>query len=239
MAKHRARRSSPLYLPSAFELFTPSKDLFIKYFNVFGILYILPLLFWLHSWVDTPAHGHHYWTRTSDANYGWTLPGGYNAAFIGFSILWFLIAIIGGTIVQIMTQRAQLDAAEDKEPTLDRAWQTVKEMWPNMVKLFIAMIIIIGIGFVLLIIPGLFMIKRYMFAPYVMLDKKCGVKEALEGSHELSNKNTGAVWGVIGVMFLLSIVGIVPIIGSLASFILGALYSIAPAIRYQQLKKLP
>ena len=79
-----------------------------------------------------------------------------------------------------------------------------------------------------------------MFAPYVMLDAhgKIGVKEALDKSAELGLQNTGAVWGLIGVSFLISLCGIVPVIGSLASFVLGALYSIAPALRYQQLKKL-
>lgn len=238
MARQRARRTSPLYLPSAFELFAPSRDLFMEHLNVFGVLYLLPLLFWLHSWIDTPARGHHYWTRVSDANTSWTLPSGFNAAFIGFSILWFVIAVAAGLAVQIMLQRSQLDAAEGRGPTLARAWQTVKTRWQSLLKLYIAMIVIYAVGFILLFVPGLFMMRRYMFAPYVMLDKKCGVKEALEESHALGLANTGAVWGLIGVSCLIGLIGIIPLIGSLASFVLGALYSIAPALRYQQLKKL-
>lgn len=238
MPRQRARRTSPLYLPSAFDLFAPSRDLLIKHLNVFGVLYIVPLIFWLHSWVDTPAHGHHYWTRASDANTSWTLPSGFNAAFIGFSILWFIIAVVAGLAVQIMLQRSQLDAAEGREPTLNRAWQTLKDRWQPLLKLYLAMIVIYFVGFILLIVPGLFMVRRYMFAPYVMLDKKCGAREALEESHRLGLANTGAVWGIIGVSCLIGLIGIIPILGSLASFVLGALYSIAPALRYQQLKKL-
>lgn len=210
----------------------------MEHLNVFGFLYIIPLIFWLHGWVSTPAGGGHFWSRTTDANYGWTFPAGINAAFIGFSILWFIIAIAAAVIMAIMQQRAQLDVSEDKMPALNHSWQTVKERWPDLLKLYIAMVVIIGVGFILLIIPGLFMLRRYMFAPYVMLEKKVGVKEALEESHRLGMANTGAVWGIIGVMFLISLCGIIPVIGSLASFILGALYSIAPALRYQQLKKL-
>jgi hypothetical protein len=237
-AKHRPRRSSPLYLPSAFDLFKPSRDLFLKHFNVFGLLYIVPFLLWLHSWVHTPAHGHNYWNRTTDANYGWTFPAGWNAAFIGFSLLWLIFSVVGGVIVHIMLQRSQLDAVEGKTPTIERAWQTVKDRWFDLVKLYAVTLLIIAAGFILLIIPGFFMIRRYIFAPYVMLDKKCGIKEALEESHRLGLINTGAVWGVIGVMILIGFIGIVPIFGSLASFVLGALYSLAPALRYQQLKKL-
>lgn len=239
MAKRqRARRTSPLYLPSAFELFTPSKDLFVKYFNVFGLLYILPLIFWLHSWMDTPARGGNYAIRGTDANGAWSLPLGFNAAVIGFTILWFIIAVAIGTVIQVMMQKAQLDAVENREPTLNHCWQTFKKHGWEMFQLYVAMVLIFIVGFILFIIPGFFMIRRYIFAPYVMLDKKCGVKEALEESHRLGLQNTGAVWDLMGVLFLIGLIGIFPIVGSLASFVLGALYSIAPALRYQQLKKL-
>jgi hypothetical protein len=60
----------------------------------------------------------------------------------------------------------------------------------------------------------------------------------MDQSAALSKANTGAIWGVIGVMFLIGLANIVPIIGGLIAFIFGALYSVAPALRYQQLKKL-
>lgn len=237
-ARHRARRSSAFYIPNAFGLFTPSKDLFLKHIDVFGLLYIIPALLWLHSWVSTPAHGWNLWNRSSDANYSWTLPGSFNAALIGFSFLWFIFAIAAGLAAQIMLQKSQLEVTSGKKPEIGRAWQTVKKLWKPMLGLYVVMSLIVLAGFVLLIVPGLFMIRRYMFAPYVMLEKKCGIKRALEESHQLGLANTGAVWGLIGVMFLISLLGILPLIGSLASFVVGALYSIAPALRYEQLKKL-
>jgi uncharacterized membrane protein len=91
---------------------------------------------------------------------------------------------------------------------------------------------------ILLVIPGLIMIRRYFLAPYVMLDKKVGIREAMDQSAELSKINTGSVWGIIGVSFLIALVNVIPIIGGLASFSLGALYSVAPAMRYLQLKKI-
>lgn len=238
MARPKPRRTSPLYLPSAFDLFKPSRDAFLKYFGVFGTLYILPLIFWLHSWISTPAHGGFYFNRTTDTGYGGTIPTSYSASFIGFTIIWTVFALVANSIVQIMLQKSQLDVSQDKEPSIERSWQTFKTMWWPLVKLYAAMIGIILLGFIVFIIPGFFMIRRYFFAPYVMLDKKCGVKQALQESHKLGLINTGSVWGVLGVIFLIAVMGVVPVIGSLASFIFGALYSIAPALRYQQLKKL-
>ena len=239
MAKQRARRSSPLYMPSAWSLFKPSRDLFMNNINVFAPLYVLPLILWLHSWISIPAHGGNYWQRLSDANFAWpTVPTTYLGIFIGFSIIWLIFTLIAGTLVQVMLQKAQLELSKDKHVELDQLWQYAKTNWLELLKLYIVLAVIIGIGFALLIVPGLILMRRYFFAPYVMIDKKCGIKEALEGSHAISNRNTGAVWGLIGVLFVISLIGILPIIGSLASFVLGALYSIAPAMRYQQLKNL-
>jgi hypothetical protein len=75
-------------------------------------------------------------------------------------------------------------------------------------------------------------------APYVMIDKNTGIQESLTKSAAISLKNTGAVWGIIGVLFLIGLVNIIPYFGGLAAFVLGSLYSVAPALRYQQLKKL-
>jgi len=239
-AKNRARKSSPLYLPSAFDLFKPSKELFMKHFEVFGVLFIVPFILWIHGWIFTPAGSGHWWQRGSDANNSFTYPNNYFDAAIGASVLWILFSLVLGTVIQIMTQDAQLKAAAGKKLTLSDLWQTVKTLWLKMVLTYIAFGLIVVVGFILLIVPGLFMIRRYMFAPYVMLEArgKIGIKEALDKSAELGLQNTRAVWGIIGVSFLISFCGILPIIGSLVSFVLGALYSIAPAIRYQQLKKL-
>jgi len=248
-ARQRPRRSSPLYLPSAFDLFRPSRDLILNHISTFGPLYVLPLFFWLHSWSWIPASGGHYWFRFSDANYSLSaFPTAYFQAFVGFSILWFVLAIAFGTLIQIMLQRAQLDAVGHKRLDLAELWGIARAFGPRMFGLYAIVGLLVGGGvllalavspiFYILVIPGLIMLRRYLFAPYVMLDIKCSIMEAMDGSAALSNINRGSVWGVIGVMALIGLVGLVPIVGSLAAFILGALYSAAPALRYQQLKKL-
>lgn len=237
-ARSRPRRNSAFYLPSAFDLFAPSRDLVLKNLTVFGPLFAILFIFWFHAWASIPAGAGHYWGRAIDANFGWTTPNTYGSAFIGFSIIWFLLSLVIGTIVQIMLQKAQLDASSDRPPSTARAWETVKQLGWRMLGLYIVMAIIIMVGFILLIVPGLFMIRRYIFAPYVMLERKCSIGEALNRSHELSMANTSAVWGLIGVLFLIDFIGIIPIIGSIASFILGGLYCVAPALRYKQLKGL-
>ncbi|HVS78931.1 MAG TPA: YciC family protein [Candidatus Saccharimonadales bacterium] len=240
----RSRRTSPLHLPGAFDLFTPSKELILRHIWIFGPLYAVLFIFWIHIWIWAPdpgSHGHHYWTDTwslGGGSPGNTIPTFATGIFIGFSFFWLLIVALAGTAVQIMAQAAQLDAVEHRRLDFEILWKSVKKFFWPMLALYFVMSVIIGIGLFLLIVPGVILMRRYIFAPYILLEKNVGVWDALEKSAALSRLNTGSVYGILGVMLLIALVTVIPVIGGLASFVLGALYSMAPALRYQQLKRL-
>jgi hypothetical protein len=244
MAKtsNRARRTSPLYLPGAFDLFKPSKEMVLKNIWIFGPLYAVPLIFYIHSWIWSPLPSQHVrlWQHAGGFSSAW--PGGALPSYltflaVGLSLLWLVVILAAGTIAQIMSQSAQLESARGHNLDFSRLWQTVKELGWRMLGLYILTALIIVAG-LLLIIPGIIFIRRYYLASYVMLDKKTSIKQSLAESSRLSKQNTGSVWGVIGVTLLIGLLNILPIIGGLAAFAVGCLYSVAPALRYQQLKKL-
>lgn len=240
-ARHRARLGSPLRLYGSFELFWQSASLIRKNIWVFGPLSALPLLFSFHSWEWTPAIGSqngHWWTTYSwfGSSLSATVPNFMWYSFIGFSILWFLFVFAVGTVVQIMTQQAQLEASEGKPLDLIRLWVEAKVLFWRMLGLYILIGLYVFVGFILLIIPGLIMLRRYFLAPYVMLDTKCDAKEAMERSAEMTQAHSKYIWGVIGVMFLIGLFNIIPGVGWMVAFALGLLYSVAPALRYQELK---
>jgi hypothetical protein len=242
MARKRARRNSPLYMPGAFDLFTPSKELVLNNIWVFGPLYAVTLVFYIHSWIWSPLPNQHvgWWHSADGFSSGWPggpFPGYFTFISVGFSILWLLIIAFVGTVAQIMAQSAQLRVTEGRSLDFSHLWATVRELGWRVFGLYIVMGILISIGLILLIIPGLILIRRFFFAPYIMLDKKTSIREALDQSANLSRVNTGAIWGVIGVMFLIGLANIIPIIGGLVAFCFGSLYSVAPALRYQQFKK--
>ncbi len=239
MSKPRPRRGSPLAYTPAWDLFKPSKDLVLKHIWIFGPIYAVFVLFSIHSWIWTPAKpeaGRHWWNYNYVSTPSGPGPVFLNYSFVGFTIFWLLISVAVGTIAQIMAQRAQLDAAQDKTPTFDKLWATVKELGWRILGLYIVTTLVIIVGFILLIIPGLFMVKRYYLAPYVMLDQKIGIREAMDKSAAIS-KPFSAIWGVVLVGILFSLISIIPFIGWLISFALLMLYSVAPALRYQELKK--
>ena len=137
-----------------------------------------------------------------------------------------------------MSQQAQLMASKDEPAiTFDKLWPTVKELGPRMLGLYLLIALYVIGGLIFFIVPGFIMLRRYFMAPYVMLETKCGIKDAMERSAELTKPFSGAVWGVIGVMVLFAMLNAIPYIGWLISFALSCAYSVAPAMRYQELKR--
>ncbi len=232
----RGRKNSPLYLPSAFDLFNPSKELVLKNIWIFGPLYAVFFVFYIHSWIWTPKPGQdeHLWQNTHGFSTAWSgapLPTYLTFMAVGLSIMWFIIIFFIGTSAQIMSQRAQLDAAAGKPLHFKHLFAPVREIGWRMLGLYIVVTLAVIFSFFILA-------RRYLLAPYIMLEKKTGILQSMKISSEISGRNPRAVWGVIGVMLLIGLVNIIPIAGGLISFVIGGLYSVAPALRYQQLRKL-
>jgi hypothetical protein len=239
----KARRTSPLNLPTAFDLFTPSKEIVLKNIWIFGPLYAVPLIFGIHSWIWAPHPGktsHHWWTHAY--GFGNSQPGSpfpdYSSLLIGFSIFWLVFVIITGTVASIMSQAAQLDAVEHRRLDYQILWRTCRELGLRLFGLYVVTLLFIVAGLFCFIVPGLIFLRRYFLAPYVMLDKKVSIREAMEESSALTKLNSGSIWGIIGVIILISLLGVIPFVGGIISFIVGCLYSVAPAIRYHQLRQL-
>jgi len=55
----------------------------------------------------------------------------------------------------------------------------------------------------------------------------------------MSLRDKHDIWNVIGVEVLIGLIGIVPFIGQAIGFVGNILYYFAPAIRYEQIKRLP
>ncbi len=67
--------------------------------------------------------------------------------------------------------------------------------------------IIVVIGFILLIVPGIIWALRYMFAPYLVMDRKLKPFEALKESARITNGHKWQLLGLIGLIVLINILG--------------------------------
>lgn len=187
------------------------------------------------------------------------------AVVLVVALVVIVIALIIGSLYQVALHRLELDASENKTPTAGRLWEAAKKFWLRFIGLSVlvglytisgllvflpivllsailresAISIILGIpAFIFGIYVAVIMIRRYFLAPYVLVDQGVGIREAMERSDTMTKGRAGSVWGIIGVFLLIYLISIVPLVGSLISFILGTLYSVAPALRYQELKHL-
>ena len=72
--------------------------------------------------------------------------------------------------------------------------------------------LVVLVGLVLLIIPGIYFGVKYMFVPYLVLDKDMGIADAFKKSADMTD---GKIWKLIGVSFLsfgIVIVGLIALL---------------------------
>ncbi len=238
MARSRGRRSSPLYVTPAFDLLPKSYGLVKTNLRIFALLFIFPLIIGLSNgfWVvDTQRHLRADILDAFNAVGNATLPS-YSFAKFGIT---FLIALAVAASLQVMMQTAQLYAAKHKKIKLSHLWQTLKGRGLQMFYLYSVVSILSAVGLVIFVIPGLIILKRYFLAPYVLLENEdMSIWQAMERSSALTKRDSWSVYTMIGVMLLFSLFGIVPYIGWIAAFLLHFFYSVAPVLRYQELKRL-
>lgn len=143
--------------------------------------------------------------------------GSFNKHGFSSLIVWAAIIIIS-IIVKIGYLKMTIKL-EDDEPA------TMRELYAHsklFIKYFLTGILLglfIGIGFVLLIVPGFYVLVTYGFAPVIVIDEYVTVKEAFRRSERMA---AGVRWKLLGlliVMIVLNIVGAIP-------FLLGLLITI-------------
>ena len=217
----------------SFGLFGKSKHMVVNNWKVFGLIYLPSLLFALSS----------NFTSTSEkvVNIGpyklsiSSISG--STSLVGIIILAVLLYIILEVLIQIFLQLLTYHTANGGAPSISALWQDVKKYGWRLVNLWLTVGVYIIGGLLLFIVPGIIMSRKYFLSGYYLIDRDLTTKEAMKLSAEQSSKYSGSIWGILGVGIVLSLSGIVPFVGGLLSAILAALYSVAPALRYFEIKK--
>lgn len=209
---------------SAFSLFKPSKDAVLKNKVPFLVLVFLPSFLILVGDVVGGTN------QASVNNFG--NPFSQQGSFTVFHA----IGVVASLFFLPAAVYLELQAAKGKSPDLNQTLGDSMRYFWRLLGLLVVTGAIVLVGLVALIVPGIIFIQRYFLAPYFLIDRDLGIKKALSASAAASKGHAGAIWGVIGVMILLSLFGLIPIIGGLISMILLTLYTCAPALRYQEMK---
>lgn len=126
----------------------------------------------------------------------------------GAAILWGVIAAVIGVVGYFWVQGALVELVRDvRDGRADRSvgetYQTVQPRLPALIVAGILAGIGIAIGFVLLIVPGLFLLTIWsMLAPVIVLEGR-SAGESFTRSREIVRGNGWPVFGLIIITFLL------------------------------------
>lgn len=109
-------------------------------------------------------------------------------------------------------------------------------MYGKLLIISLLMWLAIGIGFILLIVPGVIILSRLVLAPYYLVDRNLGIGESLSTAWNESKGHVGKVWGIVGVYILMALL-MITIIGIPFSIYLLFMYSASLAVLYRFIGK--
>lgn len=134
------------------------------------------------------------------------------------SIIGIAYSILVMNPVEYGVTFAFLKAARGDKPEIKNMFEAFHNYW-NAVLAYLLVGVIVSIGFVLLIIPGIIFACKLAFTPYLVVDQKMQVIEAVKESWRMTN---GHAWKV----FLIGLLGIPISIAGLICLGVGIIVSI-------------
>lgn len=147
--------------------------------------------------------------------------------------LYSLLSMVIGIATQLVIINASLGAVRGKVQTNQLAAH--KERLLPLLAVSILVGLLIGLGFILLVVPGIVLMIALQMAQYVVVDQKRGVIESLYDSADLTR---GVRWQLLGILILIvvmNVLGALPF--ALGLLVTVPLSSVVMAEVYERLTK--
>lgn len=133
-------------------------------------------------------------------------------------VIGFLYALLVLPVIQYGMHFLFLKSARNETFEVMQIFDGFK-MYMNVVLANILMMALVGLGLLVFVVPGIYILCRLAFVPYVVMDLKLGPVEAIKKSWELTR---GQVITVLGMVLL----AIPIIIGGLMLVIVGVIFAV-------------
>jgi len=205
---------------SAFKMVTDSWEAFKLNWVTFLILLLIPMLL------------------------VWAVVFAMFAAFSSGSTASYLIAFFIGVVVFIVacilapaTIVTQLASAKGKAVEFSEVFEKSKSVVVPFIGLALLSALVIGVGLILFIVPGLIAAFFLVFSSYILVDKKLGIIESMKASYELVKANWEWVVALLLVQLAVSVVSYIPLVGWIAGLALTVAYFCLPALVYLKITK--
>ncbi len=112
------------------------------------------------------------------------------------SVVWMLAYMVIQFIVSMGLIKAYLEIIRGKKVSMETFSSVAPKILKYIAAQFLMILIVLG-GFLLFIIPGIIFSIKFMFTPYLVIDKDMGPIEALKASAKMTD---GVKWDLIGFM---------------------------------------
>lgn len=147
--------------------------------------------------------------------------------------LWLLVNIPASYYLQLKAVRGERTSVRE---CYHRSWRFI----PRLAGLITLVGLLAFGGLLLLIFPGVIVIRRYLLSPFYLIDQDVGIREAMARSAADSKPVALYIWGVYAVYITINILCIVllspilPPYGSIIGAFVTSLFAFGPALRYRE-----
>ena len=139
------------------------------------------------------------------------------SAFTGLLSMAYWLFVLSA--IQFSGIYLYLKAVRGESYDVAQIFDGFKTNYKNIILANLLTTFLIGVGFVLLIVPGIFLACRLAFVPYLVMDKQMDAVKALEKSWEMTR---GYGWTI----FLIGLLAVLIIIAGLILFIIGVIVAL-------------
>src|SRR3989344_1646680 len=149
--------------------------------------------------------------------------------FVG-AIAAVFVGVVGQMFIKMGTTNFLLKGHDTPEGVQLKDFWAPEMFWPYVgATVFVGIIVVVGI--ILLIIPGIIFALRYLFVPYLVIDKKYGVMHALRESARISHGHKWQLLGLVIVLALFNILGLLALIVGILVTIPVSMFALVHAYR--------
>lgn len=163
--------------------------------------------------IDGPAHAGMKW-NIDDGAFSWPM-----LFIVPFAIFGLAYAFLFVPVIKYGENYLFLKAMRDEDADLKLLFEGFKTRYLDIVLANLIVWALAIIGFMLLIIPGIIVLCRLVFVPYLVMDKNLEPMKAVETSWQMTR---GHGWTIFG----MAIISIFVFIAGLLVFFVGAIVSV-------------
>lgn len=150
--------------------------------------------------------------------------------------LFMIIFILFTTFIQAALFKYSIATARGEVIGYKEALSVGKHKFLGFLGVTLLLAIIITLGFILLIIPGIIFMYWFTYAPFVYIDEEVGVIEAFRRSKGYVKGKAGDFFGLIFTSQIVNIPSLIPFIGWIYSLVAMPVLLVSNSYRYVSFK---